>query len=134
MDTLDQLVDRFLSWPLPPGVCSDTCVTDSQYPHPRSGTNLLTAAEARAMLEHVLAGSPPPPSGWQPIETAPKDGHVVLVLLPSSDIPYSAFWGDKKRRQVDWDRSWRMAWDHSLIPDAPTHWMPPPDSPTKGGE
>lgn len=47
------LVDRFLSWPLPASVCSDTCVSDPTYPH-RSGTNLLTATEARQMLEHVL--------------------------------------------------------------------------------
>jgi hypothetical protein len=50
----DDLVQRFLSWPLPSSVCSDLCVTAPNYPYPRSGTNLLTATEARAMLEHVL--------------------------------------------------------------------------------
>lgn len=52
---MDRLVNRFLAWPLPKSVCSDACVTDKDYPHPRSGTNLLTADEARQMLEHVLA-------------------------------------------------------------------------------
>lgn len=52
-DTGD-LIDRFLSWPLPQSVASDLCVTHSDYPRPRYGTNLLTADEARQMLEYVL--------------------------------------------------------------------------------
>lgn len=54
MKVTDEMVDRFLAWPLPKSVCSDQCVTDNNYPNSRSGTNLLTATEARAMLEHVL--------------------------------------------------------------------------------
>lgn len=50
------LVDRFLSWRLPESVCSDLCVTRRDYPHPRVGTNLLTADEARQMIEYLLAG------------------------------------------------------------------------------
>ena len=53
-----QCVDRFLAWPLPQSVCSDLCATDSNYKFPRSGTNLLTANEARQMLEHVLGFKP----------------------------------------------------------------------------
>lgn len=52
---LKKLVDRFLSWPLPKSVCADVCATIHGYEHPRCGTNLLTAAEAKQMLEHVLA-------------------------------------------------------------------------------
>lgn len=52
------LVDRFLMWPIPSGVTSDRCVTESNYQYPRSGTNLLGALEADAMLRHVLAGLP----------------------------------------------------------------------------
>lgn len=47
------LVDRFLKWPLPASVRSDDCATIQDYPH-RTGTNLLTAIEAREMLEYVL--------------------------------------------------------------------------------
>jgi hypothetical protein len=50
---LSKMVDRFLAWPLPASVCSDACVVQRGYPH-RIGTNLLTADEARQMLEHVL--------------------------------------------------------------------------------
>lgn len=50
----DELVDRFLSWPLPTSVCSDPCASTPGYPHQRVGTNLLTADEARQMLQHVV--------------------------------------------------------------------------------
>ena len=50
---LDKLVDRFLSWPLPDSVCADKCASIQRYPH-RTGTNLLSAVEAGAMIEHLL--------------------------------------------------------------------------------
>lgn len=53
--TINEMVDRFLRWPLPKSVCSDLCVTDSKYQYPRFGTSLLSATEAKAMLEYVLA-------------------------------------------------------------------------------
>jgi hypothetical protein len=48
------LTDRFLAWRLPQSVCSDTCVSDQDYKLPRSGTNLLTADEAKQMLEYLF--------------------------------------------------------------------------------
>ncbi|HZR03874.1 MAG TPA: hypothetical protein VFA81_11945, partial [Burkholderiales bacterium] len=60
MKVTDEMVDRFLSWPLPKSVCADGCATHPDYPHPRSGTNLLTAIEARAMLEHVMSDKASP--------------------------------------------------------------------------
>lgn len=50
---INEMVNRFLSWPLPKSVCADPCASNPDYPH-RSGTNLLNALEARQMLEHVL--------------------------------------------------------------------------------
>jgi hypothetical protein len=55
---IEQLVDRFLAWPLPKSVASDPCVTDRDYPHQRVGTNLLTADEARQMIEYLLTTQP----------------------------------------------------------------------------
>lgn len=55
--SMEEMVNRFLSWPLPESVNSDGCVVAVNYPHPRYGTNLLTANEARQMLEHVLGGA-----------------------------------------------------------------------------
>jgi hypothetical protein len=54
---MDKLIDRFLAWPLPDSVCPDACTINKRAhgaPIP-TGTNLLSAIEARQMLEHVLA-------------------------------------------------------------------------------
>lgn len=53
-DVLNTLVVRFLMWPLPKSVRSDQCVT-MDYEFPRSGTNLLTADEAKQMVDYLLA-------------------------------------------------------------------------------
>ena len=53
---LAAMVSRFLAWKLPSSVRPDPCVMDPDYPH-RYGTNLLTADQAKAMLEHVMGGS-----------------------------------------------------------------------------
>ena len=50
---LDEMVNLFLTWPLPESVCSDLVATRRGYPN-RTGTTLLTAREAKLMLEHVL--------------------------------------------------------------------------------
>jgi len=54
MKSTQELVGRFLAWPLPRTVSSDGCATNPNYPHDRSGTNLLTADEARQMIEYLL--------------------------------------------------------------------------------
>ena len=62
---IDQAVDRFLGWKLPADFAPDAGITfkplanaDSpvnlQYKHEPVGTNLFTAAQAKAMFEHVL--------------------------------------------------------------------------------
>lgn len=53
LGSVDELVNRFLAWPLPESVCADRCATEHGYPH-RSGTHLLNADEARQMIEHLL--------------------------------------------------------------------------------
>ena len=55
MTTMQEMVNRFLTWSLPDDVCADNCATKAGYPH-RTGTVLLTAAQAEAMLRHVTAG------------------------------------------------------------------------------
>ena len=50
---IDQLVDRFLSCPLPQSVKADPCACNPDHPH-RTGTNLLTHSEAKEMLGKVL--------------------------------------------------------------------------------
>ena len=53
---IDQLVDRFLACPLPQSVKADSCACNPNYPHQRTGTNLLTATEAKEVLAKVLEG------------------------------------------------------------------------------
>ena len=55
-DTFNELARRFCAWPLPKEVCADLCVTQHDYAYPRTGTNLLTVAQAEQMLRYVLAG------------------------------------------------------------------------------
>ena len=51
MKVTPEMLDRFLTWPVPAD-----CYPDGTPGKPgRTGTNLLTAALAQAMLEHVLA-------------------------------------------------------------------------------
>lgn len=61
MNVTNEMVDRFLSWKLPQDFAPD-CHISFKLPDPvlnpnpswPVGTNLLTAVQARAMLEHVL--------------------------------------------------------------------------------
>lgn len=61
---------------------------------------------------------------WQPIETAPKDGSVVLVYDADLAKLYrvqTAFWNDHLS-------NWQVCDDDSDDVD-PTHWMPLPKPP-----
>lgn len=63
---IDELVNRFLTWPVPASVRPDG--TPGQ--PGRTGTNLMTAAEAKEMLLYVLASAPQasqPPQGAEPV-------------------------------------------------------------------
>lgn len=51
---IDSMVQRFLAWPLPEDVCADAVACKQGAPH-RTGTNLLTHAQAQQMIEHVCA-------------------------------------------------------------------------------
>lgn len=76
-----------------------------------------------ACIEIEPAPTPRPDvAGWQPIETAPKDGrHVIL---------YCDYYGIGR---CAWE-SWRGVWrsddpNHGIGFPQPTHWMPLPDFP-----
>jgi hypothetical protein len=59
---------------------------------------------------------------WQPIETAPKDGTLILVwraaVLDRVAHHGIDMWSDKSQ-----------AWWSSLPSQQPTHWMPLPEPP-----
>lgn len=69
---------------------------------------------------------------WQPIETAPKDGTVVLLAGPEFEHGcVIAFWsdpsvGDTTEEDAGWYES--ESDSHRLF-GTPTHWMPLPATP-----
>ena len=53
---LQTLAERFCAAPLPDSVCADLIATQPTTTFRRTGTNLLTVDEAKAVLSHVLGG------------------------------------------------------------------------------
>ena len=70
MSNIDKMVNRFIRWKLPQDFGPDAGVTFNpghiapSSPHWPTGTNLLTADQARQMFEHVTADEPA--EGLQP--------------------------------------------------------------------
>jgi hypothetical protein len=69
---------------------------------------------------------------WQPIETAPKDGTVMILLehrreYSSSTIDFGCF---EFIENSDWDGAAVYGWmsNEGKI-EEPTHWMPLPTEP-----
>lgn len=55
---IDKMVNRFLCWRLPEDFAPDCCVKFTPEDHPNlwpTGTNLLTASQARKMVLHMLS-------------------------------------------------------------------------------
>lgn len=73
-------------------------------------------------------------NGWQPIETAPKDGTCILALVPDSDVAKVLAWCDEPKNNPHKDTlgvGWRMVWDSYFFRDheQPTLWIPHPAAP-----
>jgi len=63
-------------------------------------------------------------NGWQPIETAPKDGTFILVAVPGEvAIHIMLVW---------WLDGWCLDMTNTPIVGNPTHWMPLPEPPKEG--
>lgn len=60
-------------------------------------------------------------TGWQPIETAPKDGRYILLFDPSASP-------DHRVVRAHFNDYWETA-DGTTWLDNVTHWMPLPDPP-----
>lgn len=81
--------------------------------------------------------------GWQPIETAPKDGTEVLGIYVCDWSDHTTIYGPWTMRfgRHEWEPSWdnfRVIESESAfgttyrdLDEAPTHWMPLPEPPTK---
>jgi hypothetical protein len=72
------------------------------------------------MLEAIQANEK---AKWQPIETAPKDGRLILTYAPEAH-KYSGI--PSVRVNYFYGCAWQKT-NHKLYP--PTHWMPLPNPP-----
>jgi len=103
---------------------SRTCEGASccQWPANRGRVNCNAMAGAYdEAAEAAIAAMP----GWQPIETAPKDGTRILAWpVYSDDLPAEARWRYMRRTPGRWETG-----SGPIYGNGPTHWMPLPPSP-----
>ena len=72
---------------------------------------------------------------WNPIETAPKDGTVILVWHETVLNQYAAF--DVNIKKAQWlveAEEWRVEGVGGNVPPNLTHWMPMPNKPRNIGD
>lgn len=88
----------------------------------------MAFASCLAILSRVTE-----PQGWQPIETAPKDGTPILVGFENSGSIYIVRWWVNPE-PMTWDGlaneeyGWLLA-ETTKVAFMPTHWMPLPTPP-----
>jgi hypothetical protein len=66
---------------------------------------------------------------WQPIDTAPKDGRVILILTERGNVYSPCQWENGEISENGFWLWWQdePAWLTEVV--NPTHWMPLPDPP-----
>lgn len=91
------------------------------YPKPDYETTVKLCYQALAALQALSMKA----EGWSPIETAPKDGTVILLYIKLRNIWIEVYWdGGLWRETVHRDYGW-----HSSAGDG---WMPLPPFDTEG--
>ena len=110
----EQMVGRFLSWPLPADFSPDCGITFTRSPHPGmspTGTNLLHFGQAKAMLEHCMnggtAGAGALPPHQQRVLDVKQDLDIRITKLDEFIQRNQFFHGlpvserDRLKRQLD---------------------------------
>lgn len=103
----------------------------------------LTAQELKLQRDRIIdlerAAQPPVPE-WQPIETAPKDGTLILTVVAGYQ-PGIYKWFEFEEGGGRWTPDPECFLEESHLSDwldgcdyIPTHWMPLPSGPTKAPE
>jgi hypothetical protein len=89
-------------------------------------SDILSAA--RELITLHWKRQPERESGWQPIETAPKDGTEILIAW--GDKVTFSYWLDNSKTSHPW-QGWKLP---SMFPVSgkPSHWMPIPKIPRRG--
>lgn len=84
-------------------------------------------AQIEELQRQLFERGPQIPAGWQPIETAPKDGSVILVGF----APHWRMDGSRRVYEARWNTNGDRLTSVNgfLIFDSATHWMPLPAAP-----
>lgn len=61
---------------------------------------------------------------WQPMETAPKDGKLIIVCLKTGNVWCDVRWVKRKRAGERWEHL-----SLGALPSQPKYWMPIPSDP-----
>lgn len=69
-------------------------------------------------------------TGWQPIETAPKNGLPTLCLHPDWALPTWCVWSTDIRGHAE--GRWYECDEQEWLEPQPTHWMSIPAPPDTG--
>lgn len=107
--------------------------------HPEPHTMQWSRLELEAIDRHGLAcyeagrAAASGQAGWQPIESAPKDGTAIYVVVADALRPEAgvAHWFSDTWRggqDIDWQGT-ESPHEHFGIYPSPTHWMPLPAAP-----
>lgn len=76
----------------------------------------------------VIAAAEPPVDGgvrgWQPIESAPKDGTSIIVCSDTGNVWCNVKWEKRPRAGERWEH-----FTLGAIRFTPTYWMPIPKAP-----
>lgn len=97
--------------------------------------------EPKTALDYFIEDVEAAEGGWQPMETAPKDGTVVLIFVPRSQGVFCAYWYEANNDSFgDEDFPWVIldpqgdrelnAWAAEHV----TRWAPLPAPPAMKGE
>ena len=168
-EQIKYMTERFLTWKLPMLFAPDGGITFEHFrnvgtPYEArnepTGTNLLHAGQAEAMIRHLVAGLPEaapssPGDGWEPIETAPRDNKTAIIVLTETGRIFKATYrfcvsenehGECDAWCVDEDDPRPDCWTEGLCwaenedgnpSDQPAYWKPLgplPAAPSPGGD
>ena len=94
--------------------------------------NKLTSAQVFTKMRQLLYAAASAKAQWQPIETAPKDNKIPLLLARFNDdgslqsIDYNGIWESDRESWEIPERYWYWASAHGNV-EEPSHWMYQPE-------
>ena len=89
--------------------------------------------------DHIADAGKVEGDGWKPIESAPKDGTVILVYREDAGV-FTAHYVEEDAHlssimnPPEGDFYWFSTAGDDLTNDMPTHWRPLPSAPSEGAE